>query len=234
MKKIKYIIATVIASITIANAQQPNTLQQHCIGYKAKVASPFSGHESSKPLEDKIRQIIARNAASEHAVSQSFALIGSVDVTDTQTTDGLMRNMTIVYADFILEAVNLVDHNTYAVTSVKIQAQDYSKEKAIAKLVQSIKITDPVYAKFIKNANDKIINYYDKNMKVFMNKAQNLMKLGNDEEAIKVLQSIPECVPSYEQSSAAVNSLIDTLKEKELKEEMTEDLEDQEIDTDNN
>ena len=215
MKKLTYIIATVIASITIAYAQQPNT-QQHCIGYKAKVASPFSGHESSQPLEAKIKQIVARNAASEHAISQSFALIGSIDITDTQTTDGMMRNTTIVYADFILEAVNLIDHNTYAVTSVKIQAQDYSKDKAVEKLVQSIKITDPVYAKFIKSANEKIIKYYDNNMKVFITKAQNLMKLGNTDEALKVLQSIPECVPAYEQSSAAVNAMIDTLKENEL------------------
>ena len=220
MRKLKYILATLLISITIANGQQPQPQkqdQQHCIGYKAKVASPYSGYESSKHLQTAIEQIIAHNSSSEHAVSQSFVLIGNVEVIDTHTTDNLVRNTTTVYADFILEAVNLVDNNIYAITSVKIQSKDYSKAKAIEKLVQGIQISDPAYTKFIEHANNKIINYYDKNMVVFMKKAQTLMTLGENNEALKILQSIPKCVPTYDQSAVAINSLIDTLKDRQLK-----------------
>ncbi len=214
MKINKFIAASILATMMTAApvmAQQPGASveQNHCIGYKAQVASPYSGYESSAPLQDKIRQILARNSASEHANSQSFAIVGNIEVTNTQATEGMLRNTTIVYADFILEAVNLVDNNIYAATSVKIQAQDVSKEKAEAKLVQSIITTDPVYAKFIKSTNDKIIKHYDKNLVVFMNKAKELLEQGEKEKAFKVLKSIPVCVPAYEKSSQAIKSLIE-------------------------
>lgn len=188
------------------------TAEPNCVGYSAQIFENTVSdlnEENQKLLLNKVDQIIARNAAGKTAFYNAFSIVAEFAITDNQVASTGLQNVYVAKGELTLFAINNIDKSRYGSTISNLTGTGSAKELAIKNMIQTIKATDPTYAKFIKNSTGKIIDYYNNNMGVVIKKAETLIAQEKYEDAVKVLQSIPECVPAYMQSAEAIKGLAD-------------------------
>lgn len=209
MKTIRtYIIAAIAVPLLSAtvHAQQSN-----CIGFVAG-DSPAQSEVDSKTqamLHRKVEQILARNNAATVRLYNKFSVYPELTIISEDRVEDGMQKLTYFTGELTLSAINTVDKSSYGTSVVTLTGTGKTKTEAMTQMVQNIKITDPVYTKFIKNAIQKIVDYYTNNMGVVLKKTETLIAQEKYDDAVDFLASIPECVPSYEQSADAIQALIE-------------------------
>lgn len=185
----------------------------HCVAYSVQM---FANHdkfsdESMRTLELKSIQIISRSNAAKTTLYGSFIIVPIVDLIDTRSVMAGTQDITVVEAELTLVAKNLIDNSIYGSVTVKLEGSGKTEAKALNNLFQSINPTMPAYVKFIKNATQQIIDYYNDNMNRVLTYAETLINAKEYDLAARWLSSIPMCVPAFTTSQAAINSLITTI-----------------------
>lgn len=214
MKKIFAFVATIVAGIFATVVCTLNVQAQvsepNCVGYSAKIFENTVNdlsESNQKLLLNKVDQIIARNSAGKVALYNAFSVVAQFAITDDQMAETGMQNVYMVKGELTLFAISNVDNSRYGSTIVNLTGSGKTKELATKGLLQNIKATDAIYAKFLKSATSKIIDYYNANLNVVIKKAETLIAQEKYSEAMNFLHSIPECVPAYMQSAEAIKQL---------------------------
>lgn len=113
-------------------------------------------------LQNKVEKIIARNKAGMVSETNTFGIEADIAIKDSKTSMGLLRDVSVVVADVTLTAKNIEDGSVYYSNSIEIQADAIGKEsEALGKLINSIKVTDPAFVRFIRTARKRIVEYYN-------------------------------------------------------------------------
>lgn len=154
-------------------------------------------------LDLKLKQIMNRNSAATADAYNVFAIEPAIELSDVISTEGMVQNVSVAKGNLTLIAKNLVDGAMYYSTTIPVKGDAFgNKEKALMKMIQNIKVTDPAYTRFIRTARQKIEDYYAENCSVILQKAQSLSEQGRHKEAMSYLSAVSPSVPCYEQSSA--------------------------------
>lgn len=154
-------------------------------------------------LKQKVEQIIGRNNAGATSVYNAFIIQPGLDVQDSKSTEGLVRNVTLVTGELTLTAKNLYDESVYGTLVVNLEGDATgNREAALKALLKNIKITNPAFTRFIRTTREKIMDHYMENCQTIMTKAQTMISTDKIEEAMGYLGSIPEVVPCYEDISS--------------------------------
>lgn len=156
---------------------------------------------SQEMLLNKLRQIITRNSAGAANDYNVFAIEPTVTITGKQSTSGLMRNTTLVKGELTLVAKNKADGSMYHSVVVTVSGQAAEGADPYKAMISAIRVTDPVYTRFIRIARQKIQDYYAANCAAILRKAQELYRLKSYQEALSYLSAVSESVPCYEQVS---------------------------------
>ena len=113
-------------------------------------------------LLSKIERIIAKNNAGTISEHNAFGIKADIDILDKKSTAGLVRNVTVLTAEVTLTAFNVADGSIYYTNSVRLQTDVVGDAKmAMDKLINSIKVTDPQFVRFIRTARKRIVKWYN-------------------------------------------------------------------------
>jgi hypothetical protein len=154
-------------------------------------------------LKQKVEQIIGRNNAGATSVYNAFIIQPGLDVQDTKSTEGMVRNVTLVAGELTLTVKNLYDESVYGTLVVNLEGDATGNQEAALKaLLKNIKITNPAFTRFIRTTREKIMNHYMENCQTIMTKAQTMIATDKIEEAMGYLGSVPEVVPCYDDISS--------------------------------
>lgn len=113
-------------------------------------------------LLSKIERIIAKNNAGTISEHNAFGIKADIDILDKKRTAGLVRNVTVLTAEVTLTAFNVADGSIYYTNSVRLETDVVGDAKmAMDKLINSIKVTDPQFVRFIRTARKRIVKWYN-------------------------------------------------------------------------
>lgn len=120
--------------------------------------------DQKEALKQKVEKIIARNNAGAVTLTDAFVIEPELRLGQTKKTDGLLRDVSLVSGEFSLVVHNKYDGSVYNSVTVDVKASAVGSEsEAINSIIKSIKVTDPVYVRFIRNARKRIAEYYETN-----------------------------------------------------------------------
>ncbi|MEG1955571.1 MAG: hypothetical protein RSC07_03415 [Mucinivorans sp.] len=208
MKKVLFCL---FALLPLAAAAQNN-----CIAFSPVIGEQMDelSKKSLETLRLKTEQIITRSNAAKTSLYSAFVIYPELNILENETVQAGVNNITVISAELTLFAANSIDQSRYGSTTITIEGSGTSKNQAISNMMQSIKPTNPIFVKFIKNATQEIADYYTDNMPVVIRKAETLVAGEKYDDALLFLSSIPVCVPAYEQSSEAIKSLYNMVSKK--------------------
>lgn len=202
MKSSKLSIATIAALVlhlTLTAQQQP------CVGFLSWIREPVEalGETNEQALQTKIDQIIARNnMGATTAMDMFFAVYPSFVVTGSDVIETGMKPVTVVRGELTLFAVNRADMSNYGMVAVSLEANADTEQQAVRKMIAGVRATDQVFARFLKSAQQKIVDYYGRMTPKIVTKANAFAAQNNYDDALALLAMIPECVDNYDQITA--------------------------------
>ena len=154
-------------------------------------------HTTTKnALQQKLTQMALQNGMA--ARNGDFVLTSSISVVENETTASVPP-MHAVKLDVMFYVVNLIDNLVMAESTVTVKGVDSNENKAILRAVNQINPRSEQSKAFIEEARNNIIDYYSSRVETLEKKAQSLADKGQYEEALAVLDQIPDCVPAYEE-----------------------------------
>ena len=154
-------------------------------------------HATTKnALQQKLTQMALQNGMA--ARNGDFILTSSISVVENETTASIPP-MYAVKIDVMFYVVNLIDNLVMAESTVTVKGVDSNENKAILRAINQINPRSEQSKAFIEEARNNIIDYYSTRVETLEMKAQALADKGQYEEALAVLDQIPDCVPAYEE-----------------------------------
>ena len=191
---------------------------QEGISFSAQLYKNSSGIPASikDKLLLKVDQIIARNGVGAlSALYNAFIIAPELVIEENHVVESGLKPVHSIRGELTLFALNSIDNSNYGYVTVKVVGTGSSEEQAYRALIESIRVTDPVYTRFINNAKQKILDHYAQNCSTIMSKAEALIATRQYDEAYSYLSSIPETVPCYEEAVSALISISKMRSEKD-------------------
>lgn len=166
MKKIISCLAALLAPAAVCMAQTdsipaveiPQTEEDVMFG----VLMPQSrlNADNAALLESKMEQIIGRCNAGASATDGFFVVVPTVNAGELVKTEGLMQNVASQSGELVLAAKNRFDGSVYYTTTVPLKAAAKGDHIDADKLlISSIKPSDAVYVRFVRNARANILKH---------------------------------------------------------------------------
>lgn len=105
--------------------------------------------------------------------------------------------------EITLYAVDALNQTIFASYTFSAQGVGDSPDKACINAFTSQKFDDPKFYKFLKQAEEKILGYYNKNCDVLITEAEGEAKMRNYSAAYTILNNIPkECTECFQKATA--------------------------------
>lgn len=224
MKTINLILTLLCAGGLQAAAQEHI---QFGVG-EVKATSEISD-EAKNVLKSKLSQILNRNSAASGGSYGVFEVSSTIDVGDTKSTAGLVKNVVELEGSVTLTAKNTWDNAEYYSVTVPlntVQSGDIKDPGLL--LARSVKVTDPAYVRFIKKARENISRALDQDCELTVERAQTFITAGYEQHALAILLALPpgnSCSDLSHELVAAIRAQQDAKvqkeedKEKELRDE---------------
>ncbi len=152
-------------------------------------------------FDTKLREALNRTSALSETPDGVFAIRPTLTIGEAKSTEGMVQEVNMMRAELLLQALNVLDGNVfYSVTVPLSVAATGSKETAMRKMASSIKVTDPVYVRFVRTARKKIDAYYTENCATILQRAQTLADTGKERQAAQLLDAVPAEADCYQQA----------------------------------
>ncbi len=214
MKKIIILFALFMLCWPLALAQ---TTGNDCIGFSSSIEGTQieldAGQKSA--LKSKIDQMITRNKVPTTTLYNAFIITPQISIISQESLTSGVRPVNTVIAELMLVASNSIDNSVYGSIAVEIKASANSEKQVLSAVINSIRPADVRFTKFIRAAVTQISDYYTMNMPTVIKKVEIMIAASQYQEAIVFLESIPTCVPAYEQSSSVIQALHKQLADKD-------------------
>lgn len=170
------------------------------IGFSSWYKSPIDvlNEDNTKALKVKIDQVIARNGAgATSAMSAIFVIYPEFIVTSSDVVENGLMPMTIVRAELSLFVVNRADMSNYGSVILPLEGNGSNEQAAIRSMISRVQVTNPQITRMIKNAREKIADYYAAQLPTILAKAKSMYDRNQHNEAIALLSMIPEGIDGY-------------------------------------
>jgi hypothetical protein len=146
--------------------------------------------EENRLLESKMLQIITANGIGGMGGNPRFIFTPIVNVLKKEVTSTAPVKYSIKY-DVTLYVADMLTGNVFGTYNTQFLGVDESETRAFLSGFNSIKATDANIQKFLKNSQDKIIEYYVNNGDKIIAEANSLANQDKYSQAISLLESIP-------------------------------------------
>lgn len=209
-------LKSIVSGLVIAMAVSATAVAQES-AVKFKVL-PLEGEgiptNVVSTIQRKLVSAFDRSKASTENVYNVFAVKVQYDITESSETEGMVREVATVGVDMTLSAVNIIDHEIYYTTTIPLSGSaSGGTEAALKQLANSIKVNDPVYVRFIRNARNRIADYYAENCAIVVEKARRLVQLQEYEVAACYLSAITPEVSCYDDASTLFSEIVPFITE---------------------
>lgn len=202
MKKIIITIALFLTGATMATAQNEAAKANDAgrIAITPQVNDQTIPSEAKNLLLNKMKQICTKNGLAGDAANPFFIMDATVSVLSKELTPTAppMHALNMQINFFIKDAAT---GNVYSETSHDIKGVGQNETKAY---IAGLKNINPSMGKFkamVDKGKEKILEFYNSQCDVVLARANALKQQGNNNEAIKVLKSVPPvCLDCYNKS----------------------------------
>ncbi len=141
------------------SARLPESESEIMFGVRIPANSPTSDGIRDI-LENKVTQILGRCGAGAAGSRDVFVVEPVVNLTDEKTSEGLVRNVSSISGELSLTARHRYSDATFYNTTVPLNAvAKGSGQDTMNLLAKSIKPSDAVYVRFVRNARKKVFEY---------------------------------------------------------------------------
>jgi hypothetical protein len=153
-------------------------------------------------LEMKIRQIVTKHSMAGAHGFTTFSIKCNVAENTRNLTSGL-RPMVTISADMEMYVMNNITGETFASTVITLVGAGPNANSAYSAAIGGINANKPEMQQFLKEAKQKIVQYYDTQTGAIIKKSKGLAAKQEFEEALYLLTSIPTCINKYDQVEQA-------------------------------
>lgn len=200
MKRILLIISGVILTLS-CYAQQTSTLALQVVVEDIVEPFPVAGKAQ---LERKLSNILTKNGVQSGNWQNQFFITASVVPQTKDVLPGpppqVSENMDITF--YIGDAYNQL---VFSSVTLSVKGVGTTETKCYLDALNNININSSKLANFVQEGKSKIIEYYNKQAKSIMLRAQNLANTHDYEQAFWMLMTIPtECTYFEEASNLSV------------------------------
>lgn len=148
-------------------------------------------------LETKIIQIVSASGLAASGYNNNFVIYPKFAVYETNVVEGGMQNITVTTCELSL-FIKQVDNNIlFSSISRQVKGSGNNKQTSITNAISKVPTNDPQFKSFIETGKTKIIQYYESKCQDIITKSESLVKMQNYEEALGLLQTVPEEVSCY-------------------------------------
>lgn len=155
-------------------------------------------------LLSKLNRIVSKNGMGSSSYKSRFIITPNIVVLskDVTTTAPPMQAYTLEVTLYIGDGI---EGKLFSSTSSTLKGVGSSETKAYRAALKNIKTSDPSYQKFIDQAKEKIIEYYNTQCDFILKEADMLASKNEFDAAIAKLVGIPEvCKECYNKAMDAV------------------------------
>lgn len=151
--------------------------------------------ESLRPmLQQKLLQIATTNGFGSE--SDDFILTANVMVLEKTAVPTVPPQINLTL-EVSLYVINRLEKVIVAEKSVQIGGIDKTENSAYTQALKQLNPRKSEIRSFMTSAREKIVEYYTEKLPALLSKAQSLADMGDTDEALAVLSTIPEVVPDY-------------------------------------
>lgn len=143
-------------------------------------------------LESKLSNLINKSGVVTYGYNNDFVIFPVINIDETSIVQGGMENITVTTIDLTLNIKQISSNKSFNIISKKIKGSGKTEQLAITNGFSLMKVTDKDLIDFIVKGKENIFKYFNENCSSIENKAKNLYIKQDFEQAISLLQSIPE------------------------------------------
>ncbi|MBE9467983.1 MAG: hypothetical protein IMY72_06635 [Bacteroidetes bacterium] len=152
---------------------------------------------AQKMLINKMKQICTLNGMAGDGKNPYFTMDASVDVLSKEITP-TAPPMHALYLSINL-SISDKDGKVFSQTSIEVKGVGRNEAKAYIQGIKHINTRKGQYKAFIEQGKTKIIEYYNSNCDFFISTANTLNSQGYNNDAIRILYSVPPvCKECYD------------------------------------
>ena len=156
-------------------------------------------------MTNKIRNLVTANGLSATGSTQ-FAIFADFVVVD-ETATQMLEILYDVEGELTLNLVQAGNEVVFNSVTIPLEGSSAgSKAKAVNNAVRQLRANNAELRDFIRNSKAKIVEYYAKQCESILDDAYRLFGLGQHEQAMAILLSVPKEVDCHER---ATNMVID-------------------------
>ena len=212
------IITTLLALVVLAVGAKDNNdciLPMKVVVPQLEENSQLSGAYSR--LESKVRQAVTQYGVDAGVENAEFCIVARHMETAKNVTSGL-RALVSVTANIELYVANTITGEKYATTMLTVSGAGSNEVLAHTTAVGSLKPDNTLIQQFLKNARNKILEYYERQTPGIIRQAKLHTERGEFDKALFQLSIVPACYNKYADVEKAMRE-VEKAREKAQKEE---------------
>lgn len=185
---------------------------QNCLIPLQSLVNTDCNPEVSNYITNKLKSLTSTSDVLGAIENAQFAIALNYSVRDKQILSGSPTKI-IYVIEATFQILDLKGNRNFATYTKDIKGIGNNEQKALINAFQKINSNDENLKKFLREGNNKIIDYYNANYGQIISKARLLASTKHFDEALYNLMTIPECCNVYglvmEVSSTIYQQFID-------------------------
>jgi len=228
MKKSFLILLTILGGICCALQAQVNALPGEWITVNIDMTDSMTvqrfGFDGKSKLETKVQALISRNGTAckvscvkntnfdPNKIDLGDLTTGIIckpklEVVDEEIANTGMEKLAVVKVSLSLFIQSLRGNVVFSYITKEYQGSGKDNAQALNNAVSSITVKDIEYERFLKNARNEIIRYYDQMCGTIVEQAISLSKFRRYQDAIFLLWPIPQEVRCHAEARDTMVSI---------------------------
>lgn len=198
MKRVIYILFVLAISLT-------STAENVYISI-AMPSQTILDDNSKTILKNKIVTMATAEGISATEYS-AIAMIPEISILSNERVEGGMRNIIALELSVQITIRNIITNNIFNSIQLSVKGNGYSVNEAQRAAIASINANSPEYTAFIREAKNRIIDYYKNNTSSLISKAKTFAAQQQYDEAIALLATYPEFLSDYTKVSSTIKEI---------------------------
>lgn len=150
-------------------------------------------------LRTKITQIVSSSGLAASGYNNSFVIYPKFAIYETNVVEGGMQNITVTTCEVSLFIKQVENNILFSSVSKQVKGSGNNKQTSITNAISKIPTNDKQFQSFIETGKERIIQYYESKCSDIIAKSESLVKMQDYEQALGLLQTVPEEVACYNQ-----------------------------------
>lgn len=177
--------------------------------------------KSVERLNYKITQVLTENNIMS-GLNNSFIIYPIINITNKLITETGLYNLITYEIQLDFHIKNLESNTVFSTFTKEITGTGKTEKEAIGNAIGKLNPKDENFKKFITKGKENIINYYSAQCKQIIQKADKIALMGDYEQALALLISIPSEVECYQQAIQNATVIYSKYKSKECNAQILE------------